>query len=340
MATSANAKIQYEAGQVLSSYAVMTDSGDHQIFTLSGKTIWSGKSGYTPSIRPNGMVSGINVISTSSTADKVNIAAFTAYSKGVLKSVSACTAGVTRPGSAGWGQVYSITMASDGSIAVVEGISVAAGAIVDTRAATGGPPLIAVNSVEIGQVRVTSSTAAVIASTEIFQVTGTHSERYDYPVWSENNIGDGNSAAASAQKNAYVKFNAAHPLIHTGSVAKRTYAQIYTPQFSDLARAYEFKPCENTHSVASTQVYGSTVAASSRSLGQGGFSVLLGDGITDGLVKEKDQVLTLKFFQDENKTPYVLTQGAIGLARAFPAGDHTKADVTVSSEVASAEFTS
>jgi hypothetical protein len=339
MATSANAKVQYEAGQVLSAYAVMTDSGDHQIYTLSGKTVWSGKSGYTPSIRPNGMVSGINVLSASSSADTIDIAAFTAYSKGVLQSVSACTDGITRPGTAGFGQIYSITMASNGSIAVVEGKSVALAALVETRDATGGPPLIPVNSVEIGQVRVTASTAAVLASTEIFQVVGTHAERYDYPVWAENNIGDGNTADTSSQKNAYIKFAAENPLIHTGGVTKRTYAQIYTPQFSDLSRAYDFKPCENTHSVTSTQVYGGTVAASSKTLGQGGFSIKLADGITDGLVSEKDQILTIKFYQDENKTPYVLTQGAIGMARTYPAGDHVQADITISSEIASAEFT-
>jgi hypothetical protein len=91
--------------------------------------------------------------------------------------------------------------------------------------------------------------------------------------------------------------------------------------------------------VTSTQVYGGTVAASSKTLGQGGFSIKLADGITDGLVSEKDQILTIKFYQDENKTPYVLTQGAIGMARTYPAGDHVQADITISSEIASAEFT-
>ena len=59
------------------------------------------------------------------------------------------------------------------------------GAFSETRAAAGGPPLIPVTSVEIGQVRLTaaSDAAALITSDEIFQNVGDHTERYDYPVW-------------------------------------------------------------------------------------------------------------------------------------------------------------
>ena len=77
MATSVRGKISIETGQTLVTYAEMTDSGDHQIYSLG--TIWSNKSGFEPSVRPDGMVSGRNVLSISAVNDTITIAGFTAY---------------------------------------------------------------------------------------------------------------------------------------------------------------------------------------------------------------------------------------------------------------------
>jgi hypothetical protein len=103
MATSENAKIQIETGQTLTAYAAMTDSGDHIVFTAG--TIWSGKSGFTPSVRPNGLVDGLSLLSAGATADLLHIAAFTAYVGGTLKTVAAATASLTRSATATKGQV-------------------------------------------------------------------------------------------------------------------------------------------------------------------------------------------------------------------------------------------
>ena len=338
MALNDNAKIQIETGRTLTEYAVMTDSGDHTIFTLG--TLWSGQSGYTPDVRPNGIVSGRNLITIHDDDDTINIGAFTAYSKGTLQSVSAATDSITRPSTSGRAQVFSVTMASDGSIAIVEGTISDDTTFSSTRGASGGPPLIPVNSVELGQIRTTASTAAAIAAAEIYQVVGTHTERADYPTHEVNNIGDGDQADTSAEKNCHVKFASANPLIHTGSVARYVYTQYYTPQFSDLGRAKDFSPAEETHSVSSEQVYGGTVGSSSKSLGAGGFSAVLADGVTGTLENLKDEICTVKFFPDENKSPYILTQGTIGLSRTFPADNHPQATVTIAAETKSANFTS
>jgi hypothetical protein len=45
-----------------------------------------------------------------------------------------------------------------------------------------------------------------------------------------------------------------------------------------------------------------------------------------------------EIFPDENKSPYVLTQGKIGIKRSFPVNDQIQAAVTVSAEEASVEF--
>jgi len=338
MSTSENAKIQIESGQTQTTYAAMTDSGDQQIFTAG--SVWSGKSGFTPSIRPNGIVTGRTLLTAQTTNDAVNIAAFTAYSKGTLQTVSATATTITRAATATKAQVHSVTMASDGSIAVVEGTISATQAFSETRAAAGGPPLIPVNDVELGQIRVTTGTAAAITAAEIYQVIGTHTERYDYPGWNENNIGEGIYAEDSAKTNSYIEFDDSLPLSHVGPVAKAVFAQYYTPILTDLSKSVDFVPAENSHSVSSTQVYGTTVGGRSTSLGQGSFTALLNDGVTDTLVSQKDQIITVKFFPDRNKTPFILTQGKLGLARTFPVDNQNQAVVTVSSDSVSAEFAS
>jgi CO/xanthine dehydrogenase Mo-binding subunit len=82
------------------------------------------------------------------------------------------------------------------------------------------------------------------------------------------------------------------------------------------------------------------VITGASSIGQGGFTALMNDGLTDSLVAEKDQVLTVKFYPDENKSAYGLTQGKIGLTRTFPFDNQNQAEVTISAENPTAEFAS
>jgi hypothetical protein len=339
MPSASNAKVEVELGQQLHAMAVMTDSGDHQYYTISGGTVWSARSGNTADIRPSGIVSGRTLLSAGTTNDTVRVAAFTAYSKGVLQTVTATSATISRPTTAGYYKINSITMASDGSIAVVAGTQ-ATSAFSETRDANGGPPYIPINSVEIGQVRVSSSTAADIATTEIFQVVGTHTERYDAPVWSESNLGKGQAADVSAETNAHIKFAAALPLIHTGGIPKKVYMSYYSPIYSEQQKAFDFKPAENSHSVTSQQYYRGTVGSVSATLGQGGFTALLDDGVTDSLVAEKDAKLTVRFYPNINSSPYVLSQGLLGLTRTYPADGQIQASVTITAEELSAEFQS
>lgn len=338
MPTAENGLIQVEQGQTLVPFAAMSDSGDQKVFTAASM-VFSGRSGKEPDVRPNGIVTGRDSLTPDTVNDKVAIAAFSAYSKGTLHSVAVTTATIARPLS-DVSKVNSITMDDTGAIAVVEGTSGSDTSFSETRGAAGGPPEIPADSVEIGQVRVTASAAGLVSEAEIFQVVGAHSERYDFPVWTVDNLGQGEAAEEVALENAHVRFVAELPSIHSGGTPKGVYVQYYTPIFADQQKALDFKPAETSHSVSSTQIYGGSVGSSSESLGQGGFTALLTDGIMDSLVKEKNQVLTVKYFPDRNRAPYVLTQGKIGLSRTFPVGDQIQAAVTISAERASAEFSS
>ena len=180
MATSKNAKLQFESGQTVADYAVMADSGDHLVHTISGGTVFSGKSGFEPIVRPNGIVSGRNVISTHTTNNTVTVAAFTAYSEGTLYSVSATTTTITRAAT-DVAKICSLTMTDAGALAEVEGEDSADTTLSTVRGAAGGPPSIPADSVEIAQIKTTTNAAGAITSDEIFQVVGTNTERFDYP---------------------------------------------------------------------------------------------------------------------------------------------------------------
>lgn len=317
--TASNAKLQYEAGQEISAMAAMTDSGDHKTFSTTA-ALWSGKSGYEPKIYPDGLETG-GVVTPGAANDKVAVAALTCYLAGVQTTVSADGAvSVSRPAASPTGlkKISSITINSAGAIAVVAGTDGAAFSA--TRGAAGGPPFIPVGSVEIAQVKLTSSSAALVAAAEIFQVPGSSQERYDYPVWSENSF------------SGEITFVSALPAIHVGSPAtyKGVYAEIYEPTFADLEPVTDFVAPETSNSVSSTQVYGGTLGATSSSLGQGSFKCYLKDGVTDAIVAQKGEILFFKYFPDRNKTPYVLCQGKLGIARTWPAGDNIQAACTIS----------
>lgn len=325
MPSAENAKLQYEAGQNAYAMSALTTDAGATIYE-SAATLFSKKSGYAPDVRPNGLITGGAVVPSVVVANNnVDVAALSCYLAGVKTAVAAAVDQTCARAATNVSKINSITVNSSGAIAIVAGTDGSTSALSETRAAAGGPPLIPVGSIEIAQVRYTGNTAAAVAAAEIFSVVGLHQERYDYPIF-EINYADAN-----------VEFASALPLIHTGAVPKKVYASYADPIFADIQLASDFVPAETTNSVSSKQVYGATLGSSSSSLGQGKFTAFLNDGIGDALVSLKDQILWFKFFPDRYKTPYMLTQGKLGIARTFPAGDSIQAACTISADSASIE---
>lgn len=323
MSTAENAKLQYEAGQQSTAQTALTDSGDHITFT-SGATLWSGKSGYAPVIKPNGLLSG-GVITPNVGNDKVDVTAFTCYLNGVDTTKTATSAlSITRPATA-VSKVISITLTAAGAVTAVAGTDGATTAFTETRGAAGGPPYIPVDSIEIGQVRLTSNTAGLITAAQIYQVVGTHTEMANFPLYEVQ------------YKSGSIKLLSAAPAIHTGDVAKKIYAAYASPLFSDISLASDFVPPETSHSVSSTQIYGATIGSTTKSLGQGSFTAYLEDGVSDALIAQKDSLLWFKFYPDRYKSPYILAQGKLGISRTFPAGDQIQAACTISASTAATE---
>lgn len=305
--------IRYEAGQTAKPFEAMTDSGDATVFAASFAPV-SNVAGFEPVVAPYGLLTG-GEITPHADANKVAVAALTASMAGVsgadadgVLAVAAGSVTITRPAT-NVSKVISITVDSTGALAAVAGTDGATTAFSETRGAAGGPPLIPVGSIEIGQVRVTASASAVVAAGEIYAVLGLHVERADYPVWSLD------------YATGEVTFADALPAIHTGSVPKKVYVRGATPLFAPIPQTSDWVPAETTYSINSTETYDGPVGSASSSLGQATFNAVLKDGITDTFLAQKGKDIWVEFRPDRDKTvPKQLTQGILGISRTFPAG--------------------
>lgn len=324
MANAENALLKYEGGQTATPMTALTDSGDAKTFN-SVASLWSKRSGFSPVIRPDGLATGATAIpAASGNDDEIDLSAFTAFAGGTLQTVSAQTGlTVTRGATTNTHRINSITMTSVGAVAIVSGSP--STAFSETRGAAGGPPYIPVGSIEIGQVRTTSIAAAPIAANEIFQTVGVHQERTDSPLYTVDYL------------NGNIEFNGSLAAIHTGDTPKKVFASYAEPIFADVALSSDFVPSENSYSLNSNQIYGTTIGSTSSTLNQASFTAYLNDGVTDSLVTLKGESLWFKFYPDRFKAPHILEQGKFGISRTFPAGDEIQASCTISTSEAGTE---
>lgn len=337
MATASNAKVQIESGQALVEFEALTDVGNAQTFTPSAAIM---SSAIAPVVRPDGVVTGINMLSPSATVDAVAVAACSVSSGGTVFDVAANAAfAITRPAT-NVAKIVSICVDDSGALEEVEGTPAVSGTVfVATRGVAGGPPLIPAGSVELGQIWMTTSAATVIVAGDIKQ-NGPYTERSGYPVWSVDPTGRGIGSTETGTTNAHVKFNEVLPKIHVGPATKGVFAQYYTPSFADVPRASDFTPAEVSHSTSSTETYDGPIGSSSESLGAGGFTALLDDGVQDLIVANKNKDVTVKFYPNRNAAAHIVTQGKLGISRSFPVSGQMQATCTISAAVASAEFSS
>ena len=157
---------------------------------------------------------------------------------------------------------------------------------------------------------------------------GLHRERYDSPLFETLN------------SEGTVVFNSALPLIHTGALPKKVYASYSTPIFTEVSQGTDYVPSSNSYSLSSTAIYGGTIGASSKTLGQGSFTAFLKDGITDPLAKLEGENLWFRFYPDKYKAPYLLDQGKLGLTMSYPSSDNISAACTINAETAATKVES
>ncbi len=319
--------IRFEAGQTAYPFEAATNAGDNTVFDASFSPI-SNAAGFEAVVAPYGLLTG-GAITVTATNNQVAVAALTASMAGASGADSAGSISVaggnltiTRPATA-VSKINSLTVTTAGALAMVAGTDGATTAFSETRGAAGGPPLIPADSIEIGQVRVISDTAAVITTAQVYAVPGLHVERADYPVY--------NLDYATGK----ITFATVLPLIHTDTVPKKVYIRGAIPLFAPIANTADWVPAESTYSISSTSTYDGPVGSSSSSLGQASFTAIMKDGITDSLMATKGKNIWIEFRPDRDKlVPKQLTQGILGIARTYP-GDNVPTSCTVTPSVES-----
>jgi len=314
-----NAKILYESFASLVNFAALIDQGDHIKFR-SAASFWSRMEGQTPVVRPNGLVmGGVITPAESGSNDVVDVAACKVYLGGELVTVSADSdIAVTRGLTTDVCCITSITVNSSGAVAAVAGTD--GTAFSTTRGAAGGPPWIPTGSIEIGQVKLGSITASPVESSEIFQGIGVHVERFDLPSFSVV-YGEAESGILGE---AGVDFKSALPLIHSDdagstTAAKKVFARYYEPEFAQVDNCSGFTAPEKSHSMNSTQIYDGVLVSVSESLGAGGFTAYLQDGISDSFLMLKNKTAWFQFYPDKNQPVYLAVNGKLGVKRSWPA---------------------
>src|SRR5262245_6377418 len=232
------ARLYAEFGRVFVAMAALTDSGDHTVFgSGTPPKFWSRVSGFEPKIRPNGMRSG-GEITPGAGNSTVNVAASEVNLNGVITTVAADDVTFTRPAN-NKVKISSVVGTSGGAYA--EAVGADGDSYSETRGAAGGPPLIATNAVEVGQVKLFDDGAVPVVAADIRQVPGTHMEMYNFPLWTVDYF------------KGQITFADALPLIHTGPVAKAVYAEYSTASFAPVTGANNVKPPIKTYSVTSNQ---------------------------------------------------------------------------------------
>jgi hypothetical protein len=222
-------------------------------------------------------------------------------------------------------RITSICIDSSGAFAVVSGTEGADSTFSTVRGAAGGPPYIPVDSIELGQVKVASATAAIVSVSQILQVENTHREMATYPSYEVDSY------------TGTVIFEQTLPAIHEGNETKAVFASYAEPVFSEQKYANDFVPAEISYSSSSSQVYGATLGTTTESLGKVTFTAILKNGITDPILAKKGQNIFIRYYQDKYKLPHILSQGKISFARTFGAAAEPKVTCTLAVTKASVE---
>ena len=330
--------IRYESATATRS-ELLADSGDQQTF-VGSDDIWSIDSGKSPVIRPDGIVSGVNILTPHATQNMFSIAGFTAYVGGELVE-PLVTSETTARATTDTHVINSVQMDNTGAITVVKGEE---GTAFDMtgRGGDGQPPYIAVGSIEIGMIRTSAQASAVLEASEILQSAsdGTQ-ERSDYPAYyAPSTLGLGIAATTAAEKHAHVKFVATLPASHTGNLVKGVHATVHVPVFADVEESEGWAPAETSPSVSSKTLYRKVTGSASSSLGTAGFTLYWNDPSSHPLRALDEHTLTFLVHADVDETPYCLTQGLIGFASTNPTEDDMGATVTIAASRKTVWFTS
>lgn len=301
--------LEMEDGFTPVAQAAMTDSGDRKKFTSGAGVRFSlchkDENGVDrrPVVRPDGVRTGF-LLTPGTGNDAVNVAAGTCYQAFAPVSVAAGPLTATRGATTNTHIINSITVDSTGALAVVAGT--ASTVFSATRGAAGGPPLIPVGSIEIGQVRLTSITAAPVTSDEIIY-SPEFSHAPDYTLLPYEGA---------------VQFAAALPAIHTGNAARRVYVKYSAPSLVDITGATgKVKPVTLPQKVATALFFSGAKSAVTRGdFKNGSFDYEESELYGNVLNRADNTVRLFRYMQDSSADRAVLFYALLTLEPDFAPG--------------------
>ena len=327
MTTAENSLLYFENGQSLVPMVALADAGDHKAYN-SAAEIWSDEAGFSPVIKPDGVLTGLVVTPAISGAnDKVDLSAGTLNLAGVVTTLTASADNTCLRGAdADICRINSITITSAGAVAVVSGV--AHTAFSEERGANGGPPFIPVGSVEIAQVRFSSITAAPVAASEIYAIPNRHREMANYPsILKTEFIREQDTTIGLAGVDSQPGLDAAT----IPETSPKMFMRNITNRNSlNCPNATDFQPAANSMTTSSQPFYGGVIGEVSTSLKAGKFKAFLDNGISDPILGKEGKKIWFKYFVDRLQTDnYILTQGFLGINVQYPARGSIFADFTI-----------
>jgi len=323
-------KLMMEAGGTYYPYEAMTkQSDDTKQYEVTAGRLFSRASNIlgidqSYSVSIDGVVSGCRIIpAISGSDDVVDVLVGTINIAGVEVSCAGATDLAIARGASACIK-YSILVSDAGVVSALAGTTFTS--LSTTRGADGGPPLVTVGYVEIGQIWYISLTPAAVASTEIHMDPESHREYSIYPGWKY-----GNPTIDDDQK---IELAIALMLNHTGPVSRVLYAQYYNPTFIKLDNVFDFKPPRSTYSGSDQKTYDEVARSSgNESYGDASFNILIDHNGDNILSRAAGDVRWFKFYPDRTKDNYILFCGRISYTDEYPQDNLMKASVTVVTEI-------
>ncbi len=230
-----NFLLKVESGFTAKSYEAMTDIGNHQIFSSTGTRFSlceKDESGVDrrPVVTPDGVRNGCYVSpAASGAANAFDLSPGTLLIGGAQVNIAGSSGvSVSRPSSGNY-RVVSITLTAGGGLSVVNGSdgSVACA----TRGAAGGPPWVAVGSIELATIVLSSVSGPLAEENIIFAPEYSHCPEYTLLPYT-----------------AQVRFAAPLAAIHTGGLPRAVWVKWSEPTMVSLD-AIAFRPPVVIHEI-------------------------------------------------------------------------------------------
>jgi hypothetical protein len=317
MPNTENGRMKVESGVTPFAIQELTQNAGGTQYA-SGESLWSNNGTKKPVVRVNGIISG-GEITPGASDDEVDIAAAVVNLNGVVVTVPSATLSAVRATPTDTHKITSIVVDSGTEIyAVVTGSDDTA--FDEARGATGGPPYIPIDEIEIGQVRLSSNVAGPVTESEIFQIPEVHQELASFPGFSiDFRIG------AVIPDEAYVAS-------HTGDVRRKVYASFNTATLTNLFRVQAVTMPNTTRSITSEATTDGAVASSTSTLNNGSFTMVASSGITDLILQLKDQLLWVQWQPDRFKAENHKVQGFVNPVVTFGPDSNTSIAITITPE--------